>query len=146
MNLYHNSQPRAPNTWDFSIKCECKVEICYANKMQAFQLIRGVQDIEIQDKILFETAFRSMDLTEMIKIGAAINAGKCSSGVLSKSGGINELSQATHDPMRRTSLYCGDLWHQGNNWRKLCKGTNATFNNCSKKGHLTSVCRSGRKL
>ena len=133
---------------DFSVRCSCKKEVSYSEKIQVFQLIRGISDIEIQERILSETANKDMALNEVIKLGVAIETGKRSSGALARAGGLNRVyldrSRETND--KRKCSYCGDNWHTGPNWKKLCKGSNATCHECNKKGHLSKVCKSKKQI
>ena len=129
---------------DFTVTCECSKEISYSEKMQAFQLVRGIYDTEIQEKLLAEAASKNLSLSDLVKLSEAIESGKRSSGVLTKSGGINKLSltkKLNNNSNKRKCAYCGDAWHQGQNWRKLCKGLSSTCRNCNKYGHLAAVCR-----
>ena len=43
---------------DFTVTCECSKSVSYSDAMQSFQLIRGLYDTEIQEKILSEAANR----------------------------------------------------------------------------------------
>ena len=78
---------------DFTIACSCKQMVNFSEKIQAFQLIKGISDSEIQEKILAETASKTIALSEMIKLGEAIESGKRSSGALSRSGSLNKISR-----------------------------------------------------
>ena len=79
---------------DFTVKCMCEKSVCYTENMQSFQLIRGLYDTEIQEKILAEAANRELALADIIKVAEAIESSKRSSGVLSRAGGLNKLSQS----------------------------------------------------
>ena len=98
--------------------------------MQSFRLIRGLYDTEIQEKILAEAANRELSLADIIKVAEAIESSKRSSGVLSRAGGLNKLSQVRKDDNKINSkkkcIYCGEMWHQGPNWKKGCRGLNCT--------------------
>ena len=132
---------------DFTATCECNKKVSYGDAMQAFQLVRGLYDTEIQEKILAEAANRDLKLADIIKLSEAIESGKRSSGVLSKSGGLNRMSGKVERKETRSCAYCGGPWHEGPNWRKACRGTTSTCSSCSRKGHLpgTAVCRRGFK-
>ena len=132
---------------DFTVDCVCSKSVSYSEAMQSFQLVRGLYDSEIQEKILAEAANRDLKLADIVKLAEAIESGKRSSGVLSRSGGLNRISQTPKNPdiPRRKCSYCGETWHEGANWKKMCKGTNSTCSTCNKKGHLPGVCRSKKK-
>ena len=77
---------------DFTVTCECTKTVSYAEAMQSFQLVRGLYDTDIQEKILSEAANRELSLADITKLAEAIESGKQSSGVLSKAGGLNRIS------------------------------------------------------
>ena len=130
---------------DFTVKCDCNKSVSYAEAMQSFQLVRGLYDTEIQEKILSEAANRDLKLSDIMKLAEAVESGKRSSGVLARSGGsLNRIStqnDRTPDNPRKCS-YCAEKWHEGPNWKKFCKATGATCANCGRKGHLAPACRS----
>ena len=132
---------------DFTVVCNCEESVSYSKAMQSFQLIRGLYDTEIQERILAEAANREITLADIVKLSEAIESGKRSSGVLSKSGGLNRISEDVERKQKRNCAYCGGPWHEGSSWRKTCKGTTSTCSTCSRKGHLsgTAVCRRGNK-
>ena len=135
------------NICDFTVTCSCKQAVSFSDKIQAFQLIRGISDTEIQERILSETASKSLTLSDIIKIGEAIETGKRSSGALARSVGLNRIYQEKNkDGNTRKCSYCGEAWHSGNNWRKYCKASNVTCHDCNKKGHLAKLCRSKKQI
>ena len=131
---------------DFTVTCDCSKSVSYAEAMQSFQLIRGLYDQEIQEKILAEAANRDLKLQDIIKIAEAIESGKRSSGVLSKSGGLNRITQSS-DKKGKFCSYCAGPWHEGSNWRQMCKGSTNTCTLCNKKGHLPNsvACKRNSK-
>jgi len=136
----------AASICDFTVSCPHSTSVSYAEKMQSFQLIRGLYDTEIQEKILAEAANRDLTLADITKLAEAIESGKRSSGVLSRAVGLNRIAQdRRQESTGKKCLYCGGPWHQGTNWKKQCKGTGSTCSTCNRKGHLTEVCRSSRK-
>ena len=52
---------------DFTVDCECKKSVSYSEAMQSFQLVRGLYDSEIQEKILAEAANRDLKLADIVK-------------------------------------------------------------------------------
>ena len=89
--------------------------------MQSFQLIQGLYDTEIQEKILAEAANRELALADIVKLAEAIESGKRSSGVLSRYWGLNRLSGSINSQANKSTkfcLYCGGAWHEGPNWKK----------------------------
>ena len=128
---------------DFTVTCECSKGVSYSQAMQSFQLVRGLYEADIQERILAEAANKDLSLADITKLAEAIESGKRSSGVLSMAGGLNRIHQANNqqEVARKKCLYCGEAWHSGANWKKLCKGTNATCSSCNRVGHLTKVCK-----
>ena len=59
---------------DFTVTCDCSKSVSYAEAMQSFQLIRGLYDQEIQEKILAEAANRDLKLQDILKIAEAIES------------------------------------------------------------------------
>ena len=135
---------------DFTVDCICHEKVSYGEPMQSFQLIRGLYDTEIQEMILAEAARRDLTLADIVKLCEAIESGKRSSGVLSKSGGLNRITENVErkqDKPKKNCGYCGGSWHEGPNWRKLCRGTSSTCSTCSRRGHMpgTAVCRGSKE-
>ena len=77
---------------DFTVQCECSKSISYSEAMQSFQLVRGLYEADIQEKILAEAANKDLKLGDIMKLAEAIESGKQSSGVLSRAGGLNQIS------------------------------------------------------
>ena len=139
----------AANICDFTVTstCPCKQAVNFSDKIQAFQFIRGINDSEIQERILAETANKSLSLSEIIKMSEAIETGKRSSGALARSGGFNRMFQDKNkDVSKRKCSYCGEAWHSGNNWRKSCKASNSVCHGCNKKGLLAKMCKSKTQI
>ena len=135
---------------DFTVTCECTKSVSYAEAMQSFQLVRGLYDTEIQEKILADAANRvpALTLADITKLAEAVESGKRSSGVLSRAGGLNRIAEQVdrnQDKTKKNCLYCGGPWHEGTNWRKLCKGTGSTCSTCNRKGHLTIMCKNPKR-
>ena len=66
---------------DFTAICECTKKVSYGDAMQAFQLVRGLYDTEIQEKILAEAANRDLKLADIVKLSEAIESGERSSSI-----------------------------------------------------------------
>ena len=132
---------------DFTVTCECSKSVSYSDAMQCFQLVRGLYDTDIQEKILAEAANKELKLLDIIKTSEAIESGKRSSGVLSKSGGLNRISGNHDKKQNKVCYYCGGPFHEGLNWKKNCKGISSTCSTCHRKGHLpgTTVCKRGTR-
>ena len=79
----------AANICNFTIKCKCDQTVNFAENIQIFQLIRRLADSEIKEKILAETATWEMSLIEIIKYSEAVETGKRSGDVMSRSGSSN---------------------------------------------------------
>ena len=84
---------------DFTVDCECAKSVSYSQAMQSFQLVRGLYDTEIQEKILAEAANSE-----------AIESGKRSSGVHSKAGGLNQIAAQVERKQDKNCLYFGGPW------------------------------------
>ena len=130
----------AASACDFSMKCTCEKIISFSERIQAFQFIRGLGDTEIQERILAETSNKEMSLTEIVKFSEAVETGKRSSSAMLNTAKINNLSQK--NTSNKKCAFCGDNWHSGTDWRKLCRASNINCNKCGKKGHMSKVCRS----
>ena len=113
----------AASTCNFTIKCKCDNTVNFAEQIQSFQLIRGLADNEIQEKLLAETAAREMTLNEIIKHCEAIEAGKRSCDVINKSsnftvnksGGLNKISANKNQSGRANKSYAGNSYVNGYN-------------------------------
>ena len=58
--------------------------------MQCFQLVRGLYDTEIQEKILAEATNKNLSLAEIVKLSEAIESGKKVAGSCPSQGGLTE--------------------------------------------------------
>ena len=136
----------AANTCDFTVKCKCEENVSYSEKIQSFQFIRGLADVEIQERILSETACKDLSFGDIIKFGEAVETGKRSSNILLKVSSVNKLSYNKNaNGSNKKCAFCGEEWHTGPNWRKFCKGASVNCKLCGKKGHLAKVCRSNKQ-
>ena len=59
---------------DFTVKCNCLESVSYSEAMQSFQVIRGLYDTDIQEKILAEAANRDLALADILKLAEAIES------------------------------------------------------------------------
>jgi len=147
INQYAARLNGAANTCDFLVTCTCGKEANFAEKILTFQLIRGLQDCEIQERILAELASKGMTLLEVIKTCEAVESGKRSSGALSRSGTLSRMySEKGTNKTKKKCAFCGDIWHTGSNWRASCKASTVSCNVCGKKGHFGKMCRSKRTI
>ena len=143
INQYAARLNGAANICDFLVTCTCGKEANFAEKILTFQLIRGLQDCEIQERILAELASKDMTLLEVIKICEAVESGKRSSGALSRSGTLSRIySEKGAKETKKKCAFCGEAWHTGPNWRASCKASTVSCNECGKKGHFGKMCRS----
>ena len=53
---------------EFTVTCDCTKKVSYAEAMQSFQLVRGLYDTEIQEKILSEAANKDLSLADITKL------------------------------------------------------------------------------
>ena len=75
----------AANICDFTIECSCRERISYSKHMQAFQLVHGLEDTDIQQKVLTDLAkSNTVDRHIIIKLAAAMEAGKPNSNLMAK--------------------------------------------------------------
>ena len=107
---------------EFTVTCECTKKVSYTEAMQSFQLVRGLYDTDIQEKILSEAANRDLTLADITKLAEAIESGKRSSDAMSKAGSLNRLAQVheQQDIIKKKCHYSGEAWHEGANWKKQC--------------------------
>ena len=130
---------------DFVVTCSCSAKVSFSENIQMFQFVKGLKDTEIQERILADAASKDINFNDVVKLSEAIEAGKHSSGALTRSIGLNRLyTDKSSDQSRKRCSYCGENWHSGVNWRSNCKASNTLCHECGRKGHLAKVCKSKR--
>ena len=155
---------------DFSVKCtngECETNISYDDKMVAHQLVRGLEDLGMQEKVLAHAAtHKDLDLNAISKFVEAQEMGARSSKILGGGANVSKLSDyqrqrsntlpskmktlANDDEMKNQKCsYCGYSGHgrkppasiRQNKcpaWGKECKS-------CHNIGHFAAICKTKNK-
>ena len=143
------------------VKCptkDCGASVSFAEKFKTFQLIHGLVDKEIQEKILAAGAAlaegQELTLAEVTKMAQAAEMGKSTHKQLSSSGMISRLSDhqkskgaGQHKKFEKRSdgkgqcKFCDQKLHP----RDDCPAKEATCNNCGLKGHFSSKCYRKKK-
>ena len=145
---------------DLSVMCSCKAKVSFKEKFTCLQLVRGLYDPQIQEKVLAAGAAlpegQEMGLTDVVKMVEAAELGKTTHSIISKTGGISRLSEHqkskqvgkerkfknnTKELSKEKCSFCGRDKHP----REQCPAKDRSCFKCGGKGHLSSVCRSEKK-
>ena len=150
---------------DFSIKCSENVNIVhtYAENMVAHQLVRGLEDVSHQEKVLALAATeKDLTLKKISEFVEAQETGSRSSKLLGGGAGVSKISD--HKRTRSNTLpsklsteadskgdkqgtfcrNCGRSDHDGRSVevrRERCPAFNKACNKCQTIGHFASRCR-----
>ena len=152
-----------------NFETDCSSSTCtnktnYMNEMVAHQLVRGLNDVEMQEQIMGHAATTSdLDLAGITKFLEAKETGKRSTGLITAAaaGGFNRLSDYksrdranTLPPTLKTRSedlsgkcdYCGLTGHGRRSTKEVrkvsCKAYTVTCRKCNKLGHYEAVCKS----
>ena len=147
----------------FNVTCtalDCNTDIRYTDAMVRDTLVRNLYDQDIQRDIL-GLENQEMSLDELVKLIEAKEAGKrTQANILGQgAGAMSQYRKVKNDPSSRTKQpvkcsYCGETGHGHNKGpgrlsmqirREKCPAFLATCDNCSRKGHFTSMCRTDPK-
>ena len=153
---------------DFEVECPkegCDTKVSYSDNMVSHQLVRGLEDNSIQEKVLALAATKKdLDLKQITEFVIAQETGTRSSKILESGANIGKLSdyqrgRANTLPgrlpgdrpgggdtsTREKCLYCGKPGHGVRPDRKVreehCKAWGAQCDSCGITGHFKSVCR-----
>ena len=144
------------NLCDLNVVCSCQKVVSFADRFKTLQLIHGIYDKEIQEKVLAAGAALSegqeMSLADVIKMVQSCEMGKYTHAEISKAGGINRISEhrRNKDQGRQSKGkeqgdakcgFCGRSRHS----REECPAREAKCNNCGNVGHFAAKCRKAKK-
>ena len=150
---------------DFTVKCSEKDDIVhsYADNMVAHQLVRGLEDIAQQEKVLALAATEGdLTLKKISKFVEAQETGLRSSRILVGGAGVQKIN-SDHRRGRSNTLpsrtpgnkelcnYCGRSGHGKNpsfqTRKEKCKASGQPCHSCSLNGHFLSMFKnkSGNK-
>ena len=145
---------------DFEVKCcsvGCDTTVSYSDKMVSHQLVRGLADASIQEKVLALAATeKDLSLKKITEFVLAQETGTRSSKLLGEVAGISRISdykkgrsdtppsKSTQERGEEKCQYCGKSGHGGRSDAKtrkeLCPAWGAQCDFCGKIGHFKSVC------
>ena len=145
---------------DFEVKCSsvgCDTTVSYSDKMVSHQLVRGLADASIQEKVLALAATeKDLSLKKITEFVLAQETGTRSSKLLGEVAGISRISdykkgrsdtppsKSTQERGEEKCQYCGKSGHGGRSDAKtrkeLCPAWGAQCDFCGKIGHFKSVC------
>ena len=150
----------------FSVKCpkdQCKTEVSYMDKMVSHQLVRGLVDSAVQERVLAEAATKQLDLKQIQEFVQAQESGARSSKLLNeanvskisdfKRGRSNTLpgklpsdnSQAGGGGDKIRCVYCNKVGHgktpSEETRKKSCKAWGLTCHKCKEQNHMAYVCK-----
>ena len=144
-------------TCQFSVECsreDCNTRVDYSQEMVLDQLVRGLQDSEIQRKVLAckEEDF-NLDAVEKVVIAEeSSKASQKESKATEESGYISALSsyqknkKLQQQKSAKSCKNCGSSTHN-NYWelpegrKKECKAHKKFCSNCGKPNHIEEVCK-----
>ena len=153
---------------DMVVECPtCKVDVTYKEQAIMYQLIRGMQDRDQQERVLQAAAQvdgGELTLTRAVKLVEALEMGKVSLDLVTSAGGsINRLSehQAKKSKGRQEKRSggrdqstagqkcsnCGSGEHSSrlNDRRQHCKAFHEECRKCGTVGHFKNFCKGGAK-
>ena len=156
---------------EFTVECSsttCTTVNSYTDKMVSHQLVRGMEDVTIQEKVLALAATQSdLDLKKITEFVEAQEQGTRSSKMLGNGiGNLNRISDYKQGQRPRANTlptgqvnsgrenssdlgkcyFCAKVGHGRRPDRttreEKCKAFNAACKECQKIGHFASCCRS----
>ena len=153
---------------DFVIKCSkagCDTDVSYSDKMVSHQMVRGLEDPSIQEKVLAQAATdKELDLKKITEFVIAQETGTRSSKILNSGAGIGKISDYQRgrsntlpsrlrpekdDGVKHSGQdkcrFCGKFGHGENpdfeTRKEKCKAWGVKCDSCGRKGHYKAVCR-----
>ena len=143
---------------DLNVTCSCSKVVSFSERFKTLQLINGIYDKEIQEKVLAAGADLpeggETTLSEVIKMVQSCEMGKHTHAELSKAGNINRISehrknkgQGRQERRDRKSgaggqssgcRFCGRL---SGHPRDECPAKDKKCNNCGIVSHFATKCR-----
>ena len=153
---------------DFEVKCsrdDCGANVSYSDEMVSHQLVRGLEDPSIQEKVLAQAATdKELDLKKITEFVIAQETGTRSSKILNSGAGIGRISdyqrgrsntlpsklppekedEAKNSDQEKCQ-YCGKSGHgvrpNYETRKEKCKAWGAKCDSCEGRGHYKAVCR-----
>ena len=142
---------------DLQVTCPapCGKKVCFKDKFKLLQLVYGLVDKDIQQKVLARGAEQpegqEMTLAEVVKQVEAMEMGKTARAMVAEgSGGLNRLSDhrrskeagkvAKQQPQARGSKECGFCGKKAHD-RDVCPAKDTECRKCNRKGHWAPKCR-----
>ena len=150
---------------DFKIKCSragCDTNVSYSDKMVSHQLVRGLEDASIQEKVLALAATdKDLDLKKITEFVLAQESGTRSSKLLGEVAAVSKISDYKRGPantlpakttqdrgddsIKEKCLYCDKSGHgvhpDVRTREAVCPAWEAKCHSCEVVGHFKSVCR-----
>ena len=145
----------------FEIACtaaDCEEKVRYTDAMVRDTLIRNLYDQDIQREVL-GLEDQDMSLDALVKLIEAKEAGKrTQANILGQgAGAMSQYRKTQRDQKTKQPVKCGYYGETGHGHnkgpgrltmqirREKCPAFSATCDNCSRKGHFTSMCRTEQK-
>merc|ERR1712239_111632 len=140
---------------DLQVACSCNKLVCFKEKFKTLQLIRGLVDQEIQERVLAVGAAlpegKELSLAEVVKLVEATESARSTRDLVSGAGGLNRLSDHQKNKSQKRQekgkpassstpgkcTFCGRGQHE----RSECPAKDAECNTCKRKGHFAITCR-----
>ena len=150
---------------EFEVKCSragCDTNVSYSDKMVSHQLVRGLENASVQEKVLALAATdKDLTLKKITEFVLAQETGTRSSKLLGEVAGIAKISdykrgrsntlpsKLTQDSgdesIKEKCHYCGKSGHgtrpDVKTREAVCTAWEAQCYSCEKVGHFKSVCR-----
>lgn len=149
---------------------DCNKNVTYKEDMLMYQFLCGLNDTNIQEKIMesaANTENQKITMTKAMKIAEAYELGKTSQQLVNNGGELSRISQHqlnkrssrqnTHGnkpsdskDTKKSEVKCGNCGKAGhssklNDRRENCKAFDKTCGKCNLNGHYTNMCRGGPK-
>ena len=152
---------------EFEVKCPregCGADVSYSDKMVSHQLVRGLEDPSIQEKVLAQAATdKDLDLKKITEFVIAQEMGMRSSKILNSGAGIGKISDYQRgrsntlpsklrpekdDEVKHSDQkcrFCGKIGHgeypDFETRKEKCKAWGIKCDSCGRKGHYKAVCK-----
>ena len=134
--------------------CPCGTSVSYSDRMIAHMLVRGMEDLAMQEKVLTLVAEKGeQSLVQLVTHIEVMETSKRSQGRMgsgqlsrvgsSRSGGAKPKDGGQPKPSGAKCSGCGQdkAKHKGG----VCFAKNLECNNCGKQGHIGRVCKQPKK-
>ena len=154
------------NICDLYVPCSnCDHDVSFREKTIMYQMIRGLHDSSMQERIL-ESAAQveggELSLTRVLKIAEDFELGKTTQKMVNNGGTLNRMSDyqsnkrntrqesRQKDNAKTSQKQCGNCSKKDhssklNKRREKCPAFDKVCGKCHTNGHFTSQCRGGPK-